>query len=108
MRAQSVSGGPIYQIRNELIRSLKPDVILTQEQCRICAVTPDDVAEACAGQPAAKMVTIMPVTLDDVMNDVITIATALGVPERGERLVGLLRARLEKIDDVVTGYSQRI
>ena len=46
VRAQSVSGGPIYQIRNELIRSLKPDVILTQEQCRICAVTPDDVAEA--------------------------------------------------------------
>ena len=108
VRAQSVSGGPIYQIRNELIRSLKPDVILTQEQCRICAVTPDDVAEACAGQPAAKMVTIMPVTLDDVMNDVITIATALGVPERGERLVALLRARLETIDNVVTGYSQRI
>ena len=77
---------------------------LTQEQCRICAVTPDDVAEACAGQPAAKMVTIMPVTLDDVMNDVITIATALGVPERGERLVALLRARLETID-TVTGYS---
>ena len=108
VRAQSVSGGPIYQIRNELIRSLKPDVILTQEQCRICAVTPDDVAEACAGQPAAEMVTIMPVTLDDVMNDVITIATALGVPERGERLVALLRARLETIDNVVTGYSQRI
>ena len=100
VRAQSVAGGPIYQIRNDLIRTLKPDVILTQEQCRICAVTPEDVAQACAGLPAAKMVTIMPVTLDDVMGDVLTIAKALGVEKRGERLVRALRRRLGVVREV--------
>lgn len=95
VRAQAVSGGPIYHIRSELVCELRPDVIITQDQCRICAVTAADVAAACGdGSPTTAMITIKPTTLDDVLDDVRTIARALGVSERGDRLVKLLSGRL--------------
>jgi iron complex transport system substrate-binding protein len=98
VRAQSVAGGPVYHIHADLVKRLRPDVVITQEQCRICAVTPEDVTAACALSPGLiKLVTIKPITLDDVLGDVTTIATALGVPERGERLINLLRARLASL-----------
>ena len=103
VRAQAVSGGPIYDIKSTLITTLKPDVIITQEQCRICAVTPSDVAAACRNLPATvKLVTIMPTTLDDVLGDVTTIASALGVPERGARLVSMIRARLTALTAITS------
>ena len=95
VRAQSTAGGAIYEVREATVRGLRPDVIITQEQCRICAVTPDDVAAACAG--AAKMVVIKPVRLGDVYGDVLTISAALGVPKRGARLVGLLKQRMATV-----------
>ena len=101
VRAQAATGGPIYQINNELVTSAKPDIILTQEQCRICAVTPEDVASACVALPKVRLVTIMPVTLGDVFGDIGEIARALGVPERGERLVRTLRARFAMVEATV-------
>jgi len=107
VRAQAVSGGPIYHIRSELVRKLQPDVIITQEQCRICAVTASDVEAACGGDgsPTATLITIRPTTLDDVLNDVHTIARALDVPERGDRLVKMLTGRLESLRASTTQLS---
>jgi len=86
----------------ELVKRLRPDVIVTQEQCRICAVTPEDVAIACEKLPAeTTLVTIKPVTLDDVYDDVLTIAIALGVPERGVRLVQWMKDRLSSLSSLV-------
>ena len=94
VRAQAAAGGPIYHIHSAFVKAAKPDVIITQEQCRICAVTPEDVAQVCEALPAASLVTIKPTTLDDVFGDIETIAGALKVPERGARLVSMLRSRL--------------
>ena len=76
-------------------------LLFSQEQCRICAVTPEDVDAACVALPSTALVTIMPVTLDDVLGDVVTIAAALGAPERGRRLVAHMRARLGAIAPLV-------
>lgn len=98
VRVQAATGGPIYQINNALVASTNPTVIITQEQCRICAVTPDDLKEACENlPPEAKLITIMPVSLEDVLGDVMTIANGLGVPERGTRLIAHLRRQLANI-----------
>ncbi|GMH97073.1 hypothetical protein TrST_g6948 [Triparma strigata] len=101
VRAQSTTGGPIYKINSPLVRSLSPTVIITQRQCRVCAVTPEDVDSSLSSNPTVKMVTIMPVTLSDVLSDIETIASALGVPERGQRLVSSLRHRLAYVSSVV-------
>lgn len=99
VRIQSASGGPIYQINNQLVTSTNPTVIITQEQCRICAVTPDDLNQACQNlPPMAKLITIMPVSLDDVLGDVMTIASALDVEERGVRLVSHIKKQLADLN----------
>ena len=99
VRVQSASGGPIYQINNQLVTSSNPTVIITQEQCRICAVTPDDLNQACQNlPPTAKLITIMPVSLDDVLGDVMTIASALDVEERGVRLVSHVKKQLADLN----------
>ena len=76
---------------------------LLQDQCRICAVTKDDVDAICANMPSTRVVTVQPTTLDDVLGDVNTIANAMGVPARGERLVRHLRSRLAAVTEAVEG-----
>ena len=103
VRLYAVSGGAIYQINNDLVASLRPDVIITQVQCRICAVTPNDIAgafAAFASHSTAKLITIKPMTMEDVMNDILTIAVALDVPERGNQLVDMMKSRLKGLSDV--------
>mmetsp|Transcript_8875 Transcript_8875/g.16257 ORF Transcript_8875/g.16257 Transcript_8875/m.16257 type:complete len:299 (-) Transcript_8875:468-1364(-) len=98
VRVQAASGGPIYQIDNALVISSKPTVIITQEQCRICAVTPEDLNQVCDKlPPLTKLITIMPVSLEDVLGDVLTISNALGVPDRGTRLVAHIRQQLSNL-----------
>eukprot|EP00746_Dinoflagellata_sp_MGD_P068866 gnl/MRDRNA2_/MRDRNA2_28277_c0_seq1.p1 gnl/MRDRNA2_/MRDRNA2_28277_c0~~gnl/MRDRNA2_/MRDRNA2_28277_c0_seq1.p1 ORF type:complete len:491 (+),score=73.06 gnl/MRDRNA2_/MRDRNA2_28277_c0_seq1:125-1597(+) len=105
VRAQAAAGAPVYHIYNASVAALKPTIIITQDQCRICAVTKDDVAEACALLPdgaAVRIVTVEPKTLDDVLADVITIASACGVPQRGKRLVQHMKNRLAVVRSTVT------
>lgn len=80
-------------------------MIITQRQCRVCAVTPEDVDSEMLVNPTVKMVTIMPVTLADVLSDIVTIASALDVPERGQRLVSSLRHRLDHVSSVVRSLT---
>ena len=87
VRAQLARGGPVYHIFNDELRALRPDVILTQDQCRICAVTARDLRAALAdgaadGAATTTIVTVQPVVLDDVLSDVGAVADALGVPAR--------------------------
>ena len=105
VRAQAAAGGPIYHIHSAFVKAAKPDVIITQEQCRICAVTPEDVAQVCEALPAASLVTIKPTTLDDVFGDIETIAGALKVPERGARLVSMMRSRLDLLSKLSTSVA---
>lgn len=104
VRVQAATGGPIYQINDALVISSKPTVIITQEQCRICAVTPEDLTQVCTKlSPLTKLITIMPVSLEDVLGDVITIANALGVSDRGTRLVDHLRRQLSNLESTSLG-----
>ena len=86
----------IYEVDADLLRLLKPDVIITQTQCQVCAVTPADVERAVCQltERPAKIVALEPNRLGDVWDDIRRVADALGAPERGETLVGELRARV--------------
>jgi iron complex transport system substrate-binding protein len=104
---------PLYALQAARISALEPDVIITQSLCAICASTDDDLRAAIASRELeagahsvaalkrAQVVTVRPGTLEGVLIDVQTIATALGVPERGVRLVASMRSRLEAIAPVV-------
>ena len=46
MRELAASGGSLYQIDQEQLRSADPGLIVTQDLCHVCAITPDDVEKA--------------------------------------------------------------
>ena len=88
-----------YEVDAELLRRLKPDVIITQTQCEVCAVSPADVERAVcqlSGQDV-KVVSLEPNRLGDVWADIRRVADALGQGAAGEQLVNRLRRRVLEI-----------
>src|SRR5947199_1013561 len=86
----------VYRVDAALLRELRPDVIVTQAQCEVCAVSLRDVEEAVCdwvdGRP--QVVSLVPNCLADVWADVARVAEALGVPQRGVELVRRLPERM--------------
>src|SRR5579885_334398 len=89
------AGEPLYVIHNELIRDLAPDVIIAQEHCEVCAVTPEDVDRGCA--IGARIVSLQASTLEDVFGGIRQISRALDLEERGEALIRCERQRLDAV-----------
>ncbi len=94
--AQALS---VYCVDGEIPRDLRPDVILTQTQCEVCAVTPRDVVAAVESSTGvdADIVSLRPNGLADVWKDIGLVARALGVPEAGVRPIADLNARMDAI-----------
>ena len=89
----------VYLVDHEKLAALAPDLIVTQVQCEVCAVSLRDVEEAVrTGLPSRPaIVSTRPDALVDVWADMRRVADALGVPERGVQLVTRLRTRLRGI-----------
>jgi iron complex transport system substrate-binding protein len=90
--------GTIYMIDEPLLRELRPDVILTQKLCDVCAVgygTVARLAESLPGPP--RVVNLEPSSLSDIFDDIRRIARACDVAERAKELVAKLSARVEVV-----------
>jgi iron complex transport system substrate-binding protein len=92
-------GLSVYRVDVDQLRALRPDVIVTQDHCEVCAVSLADVeASLCAlGLPDTRVCTLHPGTLADVRRDFERVAVALGEPERGRGLVETFDNRLEAV-----------
>ncbi|MFP3949426.1 MAG: cobalamin-binding protein [Longimicrobiales bacterium] len=92
----------IYRVDAGLLRELAPDVILTQTQCEVCAVSPGDLDRAlCEWMPESEptVVHLEPNTLSDIREDMRKIARALEVPDRGDVLVEDIETRMSHLSD---------
>jgi iron complex transport system substrate-binding protein len=89
-------GLSVYRIDSEALERLQPDVVMTQDQCQVCAVSLEDVTAAvsCLAKRDVQVVSLSPLSLADVFRDVVTVARALGVEGRGHALVTEMRGRL--------------
>jgi iron complex transport system substrate-binding protein len=89
----------IYRVDGDRLRELAPDLIVTQTQCEVCAVTPADVEAALGAWTGTRprLLSLAPNALADIFADIERVATALGRPERGQALVESLRARMDSI-----------
>jgi iron complex transport system substrate-binding protein len=99
VRAQLSGGRPLYVLDTDLLRREQPDVILTQDLCRVCAVPAGQVEEALAkiGLSAdTRVVSLDPHTLEEVIAQVETVGALLGAEERGRRLADVMRTRVAK------------
>jgi iron complex transport system substrate-binding protein len=101
LRALLQEGLGVFRVDADRLREAAPDVILTQDQCQVCAVPLADIeAAACALlDPPPRIVSLSPATLGEVLDSVVTVAAALGVPERGEALRQELEAGLRRVGD---------
>jgi len=90
--------GTIYTIDEPLLRKLRPDVILTQKLCDVCAVgygTVARLAETLPGPPT--VVNLEPSSVSDIFNDIRRVAELCNVPERAHKLVSQLSDRIEAV-----------
>jgi iron complex transport system substrate-binding protein len=89
----------IYTINKELIKQLDPDIVLTQAQCEVCAVSLKDVEEALENllDKQANVISVQPDTLGDIFNDITLIAQKLDAAESGKQLIESLDERIDII-----------
>lgn len=89
----------VYRVDAARLRDLRPEVIVTQSQCEVCAVSERDVEAAVAQWPGVqpRIVSLAPYALADVFADIKRVAKALGAAERGDALVAQMRARMDAI-----------
>jgi iron complex transport system substrate-binding protein len=100
----------VYDVDVELLAALAPDVIVTQDLCRVCAVSVDDVRTAVAQlahKAEVQLVSLHPRRLDDILDDVERVAAVLGRAGEGRRVVAGLRERIERVRTVAAGAPER-
>ncbi len=101
VRRRIRAGEPLYHVDTDLIRGLRPDLLITQAHCEVCAVTPGDVERAGCGALAAQVLALNAGTVQGIFDGVMSVAGALGLPRAGEVLVGEMRDRMQAVTDAV-------
>jgi len=90
--------GTIYTIDEPLVRKLRPDVILTQKLCDVCAVgygTVAKLAQTLPGPP--EVVNLEPSSLSEIFDDIRRVAEVCGVPDRAHKVITELSDRVEAV-----------
>ncbi len=96
-------GDPLYRLKTEVLEEVRPDLIIAQDVCAVCAVSYDDVLAVAARLPGHPRVLRQdPISLAEVLDNAIEVAEAAGVPEAGARLRESLEARLETVRSAVS------
>ncbi len=105
IRQARENNNPTHWIDADLLRELRPDLIITQEICEVCAIDQGSVyataARALDYQP--EIIVTRPVGLEEIYQNIRTIGAAARVPERAAALVGQLRARADRVASGVAG-----
>jgi len=99
VREALAGGRPLYAIDRNLLEALKPDVILTQNLCAVCAVSADAVDELCAAD--AQVVALDAHRLAEVAERIAWLADLLGVPARGRAVVDEMEQRIAAVRERV-------
>ena len=89
----------VYTVKRGQIKALNPDVIITQDQCEVCAVSLKEVEDALCDllDKDARILSLQPNSLDDIFQNIMDVAAALGVQTKGAALVEELQERADLI-----------
>jgi iron complex transport system substrate-binding protein len=98
----------VYRVDAEKLRALQPQVVVTQSQCEVCAVSLRDVEQALCNwiESRPQIVSLEPNSLADVWQDIRRVATALGAPVRGEELIAQLQQRMSRVETTARTLPQ--
>ncbi len=98
VRELVASGQRLYRLNEDAFRRASPNLILTQDLCHVCSITPDQLTRAIGllHRPP-KVLSLSPTTLDGVIKDIERIAEAAGAPAKGQALAKELYRRIEHV-----------
>ena len=98
---------PLYTLDAELLAKLRPDVIITQDLCRVCSIDLDAVRRVAAAlSPAPRIISLDPMTVEDVLDDHLRVGEALGMTREAESAVVRLRGRMFAAMDYVPSFVE--
>jgi iron complex transport system substrate-binding protein len=97
VRRRLRSGEPLYHLDAELIGELRPDLLITQQHCEVCAVTPRDVERSGVGARATQQLALSASSLDDIFQSILRISQAIGLEDEGKLVIQREQERLERV-----------
>jgi iron complex transport system substrate-binding protein len=107
VRARMAAGEDLYTLDEGALRDIDPDLVVTQDLCAVCAVDISEVDEALAHLGCqATVLTLDPMTLDEVLASIATVGRATGTLERATELLAALHQRLEHVKQAVAARSR--
>ncbi len=108
VRDSLARGESIYGVDAELLGSLEPDLIITQDLCHVCAASPDDLGTALARLPRPpRVLSLTSHTLADVWDDIRNVGQATDRANEARFLVAKLEERVASVEAAVAAASER-
>ncbi|MGI8945368.1 MAG: ABC transporter substrate-binding protein [Thermoleophilaceae bacterium] len=102
VRERTEAGEALYELDTATLADLEPDLIVTQAVCAVCAVSFADVEAVAARLPSRpRVISLDPVTFDDVLADMPRLSEAAGAGEAGERLARDAARRISAVREAV-------
>lgn len=100
--ASKAQGKSLYYVDDNLLQSIAPDIIFTQDVCEVCQIDTACTSAAVAKlQKQPQLIALTPNTLHDVFNTALTIATAMGKEEAAYQYLAALHKRIDAIIDAL-------
>ena len=104
VEASLARGEGLYEIDLDALRNLRPDLLITQDLCDVCALPGTDVDAVIAGLPLPpRVLRLHPHALSDILGDIVRVGAATGREAEAERLVARLRGRIDRVEAAVRG-----
>jgi len=101
VRKQLSTEKAIYHLDMEVLKELKPDFIVTQSLCEVCAVAEDEVLEAVCELPGdAQIINLEPMTLEDVFNTLLLVGEETNFKQQAKLAVEKLKKRVESVIEI--------
>lgn len=92
------SGKSIYTIDNKKFIKLKADLVITQQLCNVCSITPTDLQTAIRdSKPIPNIISLHPHTISEILEDILEVGTAIGKRKKAESLVLKLKVRINNV-----------
>ena len=99
----------VYEVSREALDALQPTHVITQTQCKVCAVSLEDVERALTGWVSSrpKLIALEPNALADIWSDMQAVADSCGVSERGEQVVAAFQSRMRETSELACRSPKR-
>ena len=98
--AQLQDDAALYDLNEDVLIALEPDLIVTQALCDVCAVSGNDVAKVIGSLPNnPELINLEPICLDDVLATVSLLARAANTPLMGESYIAALQGRINTVEN---------